>query len=173
MKLLIIYIFIFLASSTYRCSDGGQIDCSIASQEMIGVWEGELVYERPNSAKNKKNTQTLVIESSDDCSFTGFSSYDDSNNTFRVIGKIDVYGWVEFIEEEFISNDGSYQECLNRTNSSAVCNEWPNLRWKEGTKFEETRFKRDPYILRGTFHRPSSFERWWQILRGDYTLSKQ
>ena len=65
MKLLIIYIFIFLASSTYRCSDGGQIDCSIASQEMIGVWEGELVYERPNSAKNKKNRQTLVIESSE------------------------------------------------------------------------------------------------------------
>tara|TARA_B100002051_G_C16712035_1_gene627175 strand:+ start:1301 stop:1822 length:522 start_codon:yes stop_codon:yes gene_type:complete len=173
MKLLIIYIFIFLASSTYRCSDGGQIDCATASQEMIGVWEGELVYERPNSARNKRNKQTLVIESSEDCSFNGFSSYDDSNNTFRITGKIDVYGWVEFIEEEFISNDGSYQECLNRTNSSAVCYEWPDLRWKEGTKFEETRFRREPYILRGTFHRPSSFERWWQILRGDYTLSKQ
>ena len=59
MKLLIIYIFIFLASSTYRCSDGGQIDCSSASQEMIGVWEGELVYERPNSARNKRNKQKL------------------------------------------------------------------------------------------------------------------
>ena len=58
MKLIIIYIFIFLASSTYRCSDGGQIDCATASQEMIGVWEGELVYERPNSARNKRNKQT-------------------------------------------------------------------------------------------------------------------
>ena len=80
MKLLIIYIFFFLASSTYRCSDGGQIDCVTTSQEMIGVWKGELVYDRPNSAKNKKNKQTLVIESSKDCSFTGFSSYNDSNN---------------------------------------------------------------------------------------------
>ena len=48
-----------------------------------------------------------------------------------------------------------------------------NETWKEGTKYEETRFRRDPYILTGEFHRPSSFERWWQILRGTYTLTKK
>ena len=115
----------------------------------------------------------MIIQSSNDCSFYGFSKYNESDNTFRISGYIDIYGWVEFIEEGFIYNGGEYSDCLYRTNSNAICSQWPDLRWKEGTKFEETRFRRNPYVLTGKFHRPSSFERWWQILRGSYTLTKQ
>jgi len=46
------------------------------------------------------------------------------------------------------------------------------LRWKEGTKFEDTRIKTDPNVLAGKIHRPNSFESWWRILRGDYSISK-
>ena len=173
MKLLTTFLFIFLASSTYRCANDDTINCSQAAQEMVGEWTGESHYVRPSSADGNKHEFTLTVESSKDCSFTGFTTFKDSNNTFKVIGIIDIYGWVEFIEDSFISNGEEYSNCLIRTNSNAVCSEWPDLRWKEGTKYEETRFRRDPYILTGEFHRPSSFERWWQILRGTYTLTKK
>ena len=107
MKLTTI-IFILLASSTYRCLDDDRIDCSLVANEMIGEWVGELNYERPSSANGKKHTKTLIIQSSNDCSFYGFSKYNESDNTFRISGYIDIYGWVEFIEEDFIYNGGEY-----------------------------------------------------------------
>ena len=170
---IFIFSFILIAGSTYRCSDDNTINCSLAAKEMIGVWEGELHYKGPNIANGEKHIKSLVIESSTDSLFFGFSSYNESNNIFKITGGIDIYGWVEFTEVEFINNDGEYEECLNRTNSNVICKDWPDLRWRIGTKFEDTRFNRDPYILNGKFKRPSSFERSWEILSGNYTISKQ
>ena len=168
----IIYLFILLASSTYRCADDDTIDCSEASKNMIGEWSGSIYYSRPSSATGKKHNFNLFIRSSSGCNFEGFSTYEDSNTSFNVSGAIDIYGWVSFIEEDYRFDSGEYSDCVFFEGNNNTCETWPYLRWKEGTKYEETRIKIDPNILTGKIHRPNSFESWWRILRGDYSISK-
>ena len=174
MKILF-FIFIILASTTYRCDKRNIIDCELAAQDMIGEWEGLLNYKGPSAANGKNHIQTLVIESSNGCSFLGFTIYNETNNMFKVTGTIDEYGWVRYTEEEFIVDGGEYQDCLTRTNSNALCLEWPDLRWKEGTQFEDAKFQRNPYVLNGNFTRRNSFESINQAntLIGKFTTTKK
>ena len=79
MKLLTTFLFIFLASSTYRCANDDTINCSQAAQEMVGEWIGESHYVRPSSADGNKHEFSLTVESSIDCTFTGFNTFKDSN----------------------------------------------------------------------------------------------
>ena len=81
MKLLSNFLFILLASSTYRCANDDTINCSQAAQEMVGEWIGESHYVRPSSADGNSHEFTLTVESSNDCSFIGFTAFKDSNNT--------------------------------------------------------------------------------------------
>ena len=166
------FIFIILASSTYRCADDDTIDCSEASKNMIGEWSGQISYSRPTSADGKKHNFSLIVTSSSACNFEGFTTYDDSNTSFNVKGTIDIYGWVSFIEENYRFDSGEYSDCVFFEGNNNTCETWPYLRWKEGTKFEDTRIKTDPNVLAGKIHRPNSFESWWRILRGDYSISK-
>jgi hypothetical protein len=171
MKLILLF-FILLASSTYRCADD-VVDCTEAARGMIGQWNGEISYTSPSSANRKKHAFSLIVTSSNECYFEGFTTYSDSNTSFIVSGSIDIYGWVSFIEDDYKNNDGEYAECISYENDNDnTCKTWPDLRWKNGTKFEETRIKNNPDFLNGKIHRPSSFERWYRILRGDYSMSK-
>ena len=53
------FLFIILASSTYRCADDDTIDCSEASKNMVGEWSGQISYSRPTSADGKKHNFSL------------------------------------------------------------------------------------------------------------------
>ena len=45
MKSTTLFVFILLASSTYRCAeDELTIDCAKATSDMIGTWKGNLNY---------------------------------------------------------------------------------------------------------------------------------
>ena len=66
------------------------------------------------------------------------------------------------------NKEGNWIVKLNLTNLE----DRPPRLWKEGNKFNEARFRRDPYILIGKFERPNSYERGWQILNGTFSLSK-
>ena len=165
-------LFIILASSTYRCSDQETVDCEKVAAELIGEWRGSSIYSNPRSANGSLHEFSLVVSNSDGCNFMGVATYESSITTFNVTGSVDIFGWVTFTEESKLEDGGEYNECLTRTNSNAICNSWPDLRWKEGNKFEDARFKRNPYILNGKFQRPNSFERTWQKLRGTFSLSK-
>lgn len=165
-------VFIILASSTYRCSDQETVDCKQVDQELIGDWKGVANYFGPRQANGSTHNFTLTIENSNGCSFTGYTKYDNFPTTFNVSGNVDIFGWVTFTEVSIKQDGGEYADCLVRINSSSRCNQWPDLRWKEGNKFNEARFRRDPYILIGKFERPNSYERGWQILNGTFSLSK-
>ena len=130
------------------------------------------IRDSPRPAIGATHNFTLTIENSKGCSFTGHTKYDNFPTTFNVTGSVDMYGWVTFTEVSIKQDGGEYADCLVRINSSSRCNQWPDLRWKEGNKFNEARFRRDPYILIGEFERPNSFERRWQILNGTVSLSK-
>ena len=165
-------LFIILASSTYRCSDQETVDCEKVAAELVGEWRGSSVYSNPRSSIGSLHEFSLVVSSSNGCNFMGVTTYENSITTFNVTGSVDIFGWVTFTEESVLDNGGEYSDCLARNNANAVCSDWPDLRWKEGNKFEDAKFKRDPYILNGKFERPNSFERWWQKLRGTFSLSK-
>ena len=166
------FLFIILASSTYRCADD-VVDCTEASQNMVGEWSGIINYTSPYSANGKTHNFSLYINSSKDCTFKGFITFNDSNTSFNVSGAIDIYGWVSFIEEDYRFDSGEYSDCVFFEGNNNTCETWPYLRWKEGTKYEETRIKIDPNILTGKIHRPNSFESRWRLLRGDYSISKK
>jgi len=54
------FLFIILASSTYRCADD-VVDCNEASQNMVGEWSGIINYTNPYSANGKKHNFSLYI----------------------------------------------------------------------------------------------------------------
>ena len=165
-------VFIILASSTYRCSDQETVDCNQVDQELVGDWKGVANYIGPTPAIGSSHNFTLTIENSNGCSFTGYTKYDNFSTTFNVAGSVDIFGWVTFTEISIKQGGEEYADCLMRTNSLSRCDQWPDLRWKEGNKFDEAKFRRDPYILIGNFVRPNSFERRWQFLNGTFSLSK-
>ena len=171
MKLLSSLIFIILASSTYRCSEPEDIiDCSSAAQQMIGTWKGRADY-TSLSANGETQEVTLYIKSSNDCFFQGINTFKEANTTFVVSGTVDKYGWVEFMETEFEYDGGEYTGCVgNGSNWNNPCNRWPYVRWRPGTKFNEARFRSDPYILQGEFFTAGGG--WNSTIRGTFTLSK-
>ena len=56
------------------------------------------------------------------------------------------------------------------SNWNNPCNRWPYVRWRPGTKFNEARFRSDPYILQGEFFTAGGG--WNSTIRGTFTLSK-
>ena len=99
MKLLNLFLLIFLWNTTYRCKkDELTIDCEDAAKNMIGTWKGN----QSNNAKTFSDSFTLKVTSSDGCRFLGETSYSQSITTFNVSGVIDEYGWMEFNETNFI-----------------------------------------------------------------------
>ena len=69
----------------------------------------------------------------------GETSYSQSNTTFSVSGKIDMYGWIKFSETKYITNGGEYDNC---NGSYWVCR---RIRWRPGAEFEDARFKDDSF----------------------------
>ena len=171
MKLLTTLIFIILASSTYRCSEPeATIYCSSAAQQMIGTWKGRADY-TSWSANGETHEVTLSIISSNDCFFQGINTFKEANTTFVVSGTVDKYGWVEFMETEYEYDGGEYTGCVgNGSNWNNPCNRWPYVRWRPGTKFNEARFRTDPYILQGEFFTAGGG--WNSTIRGTFTLTK-
>ena len=171
MKLLSSLIFILLASSTYRCNEPEDIiDCSSAAQQMIGTWKGRADYSSW-SANGETHEVTLSIISSNDCFFQGINTFKEANTTFVVSGTIDKYGWVEFMETEYEYDGGEYTGCVgNGSNWNNPCNRWSYVRWRPGTKFNEARFRSDPYILQGEFFTAGGG--WNSTIRGTFTLAK-
>ena len=53
-----------------------------------------------------------------------------------------------FIEENYRFDSGEYSDCVFFEGNNNTCETWPYLRWKEGTKFEDTRIKTDPKCAR-------------------------
>ena len=82
MKVTLLF-FILLASSTYRCADD-VVDCTEASKNMIGEWSGTINYTNPYNANGKTHNFSLIINSSNECTFKGFSTFEDSNTSFNV-----------------------------------------------------------------------------------------
>ena len=68
---------------------------------MIGEWSGTINYTNPYYANGKTHNFSLIINSSNECMFRGFSTFEDSNTSFNVSGSIDIYGWVSFIEDDY------------------------------------------------------------------------
>ncbi len=171
MKSLTTFLFIFLASSSWRCEEPEDtIDCADAAKQMIGTWKGRTDYTN-SSASGTSHNITLSIISSNDCFFQGISAFDQSNTTFVVSGTIDKYGWVEFMETEYEINGGEYTDCVgNGSTWNNPCNRWPFIRWRPGTKFHEARFRTEPYVLTGEFFTQGGG--WNNTVRGNFTISK-
>ncbi len=167
MKLITTFLFILVASSTYRCKEPEDtINCKDAATQMIGVWKGKNDYSNGGT-----HNMTLTVTSSNNCFFQGISSFEESNTTFVVSGSIDKYGWVEFMETEYDVNGGEYTDCSpNGSSWNNQCNTWPTVRWRPGIKFNESRFRSNPYVLVGEFY--GAGNGWRSSIRGTFTLSK-
>tara|TARA_B100000941_G_C28493026_1_gene549139 strand:+ start:217 stop:729 length:513 start_codon:yes stop_codon:yes gene_type:complete len=131
MKYLAITILFFLWNSTYRCADDeGLISCKRVSKSIIGTWQGS-----QNSTGNYFDDNfTLEVTKASKCTFEGITSYSKSTTTYRVKGEIDMYGWVEFREVEYINDGGEY------TNCTQIETECQKVRWQTGTLFEKAKF---------------------------------
>ena len=71
MKSLTTFLFIFLASSTYRCKEPeNTINCNDASTQMVGTWKGRMDFSG-SSASGQVHNMTLSVISSNGCSFQG------------------------------------------------------------------------------------------------------
>ena len=168
MKSLVTFLFIFLASSSWRCDEPEDtIDCANAANQMIGTWTG-----RTNYTNGDHHNLTLKITSSNDCFFEGVSSFNESSTSFVVTGSIDKYGWVQFTETKYDIDGGEYSSCTSNGSSSwsSPCNQWPIIRWRPGTKFHEARFRSDPFVLAGEFYGQGGG--WRSQIRGDFTITK-
>jgi len=164
--------FIILASSTYRCSDQEVVNCKNIDKEILGEWSGSLNYSGPRSAIGDNHTFILKIDNSNNCSFSGSTSYDNFITTFNISGFVDPFGWISFTEVSIKNDGGEYSDCLLKTNSTLICNEWPALRWRKGNKFQDAKLNRNPFSFIGRFERPNSFEKKENILIGNFNLSK-
>ena len=165
-------VFIILASSTYRCSDQEIIDCKEIDNEILGEWQGSLNYLSPRSASGDNHDFILKIDDSNDCSFIGITTYKNFTTKFNITGFVDPFGWIIFTEVSIQNDGGEYADCLSRTNSDFICEEWPALRWRQGNKFKDAKLDRDNYTFNGKFKRHNSLERQEQFLIGDFNLSK-
>ena len=198
MKSLITFLFIFIASTTYRCGKGEDtIDCVEATAQMIGSWDGRLQYSGPEgrlssasgaeipSAVGVNHIFTLEILSVTECTFFGQITYGTiSNNTvYEANGNIDKYGWVTFSEIKFINDGEIFTSCgQSGINNGSNCNHWPKGRWIEGGVFSKGRFTNDPILeWEGEFNLPGSgyslfygqgFEQVPDIT-GNYEITKQ
>lgn len=171
MKISAFFLFILLANTTFRCAEEeNTINCNDASNDMIGRWEGTSSYTQPSSASGVMQKFAIDIVTTDGCLFYGISSFEDSNTTFSVTGTIDKYGWVVFRETEFANDGGEYTGCTSNGSSwNNPCNRWPYIRYKPGNKFEDARFRANPYILNGTFRMQGG---WSGSVGGNYILTK-
>ena len=169
MKSLITFLFIIVASTTYRCGKEEEtIDCVSAAAEMIGNWDGLILYSNPleinyvfhnvPAASGNSHPFTLQVTSSSDCIFTGNITYGEiSNNTiYEVNGTIDKYGWVKIIEVKFVNDGKLYTDCEVPFGSPLNCNNWPTGRWQLGGEFYDGRFDTEDYEWEGKFILPSS-----------------
>ena len=96
----------------------------------------------------------------------------DFTTTFNISGFVDPFGWISFTEVSIKNDGGEYSDCLLKTNSTLICNEWPALRWRKGNKFQDAKLNRNPFSFIGRFERPNSFEKQENILIGNFNLSK-
>ena len=173
MKLLTYLAFILLASSTYRCAeDELTIDCTQATNDMVGTWKGKLYYTN-SQANGARHNITLSIISTNGCQFQGISAFDEVGTAFVVSGTIDKYGWVEFMETSYEIDGGEYTKCAASGSSSwsNPCNQWPYVRWRPGVKYHEARFRSEPFILQGNFFSAGG----WRsgAVNGNYQITKQ
>jgi len=170
VKLLSSLIFIILASSTYRCSEGEDtIDCASAANNMVGTWKGRASYTN-FSAQGEAHNLTLSIISSNDCFFSGIMAFDEAETTFTVSGTIDKYGWVEFMETSYEIDGGEYTGCKwSGSGWNNPCNRWPTIRWRPGTKYHEARYRSEPLVLQGEFFSSGG---WNSSQRGTFLISK-
>ena len=175
MKSFITFLFILIASSTYRCGkEEDTIDCISATSSMIGSFDGTLSYNSPQIANGQKHFFTLEITEVNECVFIGTSTYGtESNNTsYKVTGSIDKYGWV--------TKTGTQSWWCSD------CNTWPIGRWRPGTIFNEGRYSSDPFEWVGEFVGSDNMQRPCQMLgsgienwqyqgmpTGNYKLVKQ
>ena len=59
MKSLITFLFIIVASTTYRCGKEEEtIDCNEATSQMVGTWNGNLLYTLPGP--QNANTANII-----------------------------------------------------------------------------------------------------------------
>ena len=215
MKSLITLLFILVASTTYRCGKEEEtINCADATAQMLGSYSGKLVYSGPeppfvsdpftgiplgNSTGDSHDfTMEVTSTSNTDCTFIGTLTYGEvSNNTsYQIVGTIDKYGWVQFIETKFEKSGNIKENCIDQypVNTwgwaplARSCNYWPTGRWIEGGIFKEGRFSNDPFEWEGKFELPESSYftpapgadpttalDWTQVdfVTGDYQLTKQ
>ena len=165
MKQFTIFLFILVASSTYRCEEPeNTIDCKTATASLVGNWEGTLLYD----AGYRQNID-LRITSNTGCTFLGTIGFEDSHTVFIISGTVDKYGWVKFSENDYFYDGGEYTGC-NGSGWSNPCDRWPFGRYKTGTKYEEARLKNNNTLLNGSFYQQASS--WNSTLRGDFTLEK-
>tara|TARA_Y100000768_G_scaffold177659_1_gene132937 strand:- start:1106 stop:1711 length:606 start_codon:yes stop_codon:yes gene_type:complete len=201
MKSLITFLFIIVASTTYRCGKEEEtIDCNEATSQMLGTWNGNLLYTLPGpqnantaniipGATGVNHDFVLEITSTSECSFFGSITYGEiSNNTvYQIAGNIDKYGWVTFSETTYINDGEIYTGCFdpNVINQGSTCRWWPTGRWNVGGVFSKGRFTNDPvYEWEGEFRLPSSGYQYSvdgsftntvavEDIQGNYKITKQ
>ena len=193
MKSLITFLFIIVASTTYRCGKEEEtIDCVSLTAQMIGTWDGTISYTQPDNGimtiaspltiaagtLSYHEVQTAVgdthdfimnITEVDQCVFIGtieFGEIDNSLNevignvSYKVNGTIDKYGWVSFVETEFIERGSTEQQCTwgETIQLAQECQNWPRGRFRRsGGIYNEGRFTSDPILeWSGEYNLPNS-----------------
>ena len=168
MKILISLLLIFLWNSTYRCSDEeGLIKCKKVSKKILGTWKGT-----QNTLDNSFNdTFVLEVTNASKCNFEGITYYSSSSTSFKVKGELDMYGWIEFKEIEYVIDGGEYTNCTETQN---VCQK---IRWQKGAFFEKAKYNDSEFSgswkLEGINTSGNSWNGIILKLSGKFNLKKQ
>ena len=81
MKSFITFMFILIASSTYRCGkEEDTIDCIAATASMLGKFDAKTTYSSPLIAEGLTHNFILEITEVNDCMFVGTTTYGSNFN---------------------------------------------------------------------------------------------
>ena len=135
----------------------------------LTIASGNLSYYEVQSAVGDTHDFIMNITEVDQCVFIGtieFGEIDNSLNevlgnvSYKINGTIDKYGWVSFVETEFIEIGSAEQQCEwgETIQLAQECQNWPRGRFRRsGGIYNEGRFTSDPILeWSGEYNLPNS-----------------
>ena len=151
MKSFITFLFILIASSTYRCGKEEEtIDCVAATATMLGKFNATVTYNSPPIANGTSHSFVLEVTDVNDCLFTGTTTYGSefNNHVLNISGTMDKYGWITFKETSVNFDGGIITDCVEPFEDNwwcSDCESWPNGRMLPVISFVEGRYSNDPF----------------------------
>ena len=150
MKSFITFLFILIASSTYRCGkEEDTIDCIAATASMLGKFDAKTTYSSPLIAEGLTHNFILEITEVNDCMFVGTTTYGSNfnNHVLNISGTMDKYGWIQFKEVSNNYDGGLITNCTETFPDTwcSDCRSWPSSRIVPNLVYSDGRYSSDPF----------------------------